>query len=255
MAEESYWDKVKRLFDMDVDEAVGQASDVISQNWNRGIGYASGYWAGLFSDMKPATVVVRDEDIPFLPTPIKRTPLYTFMRMASGADSVAGMKASKEADIAMGNYRVLMGQVEAMEAAGNTQITGEAVELLRDVGVVPKWVTKDYTFSTEFARSVIQAKMDEAGPKTSEAVNTKLRTNAVSIVSGLNAISPLLVATAGLKPKYTRELMGIHLVSDALSGVLNFRDPQRNIGLVDTLSPYATMVAVGLANRVAGGFR
>jgi hypothetical protein len=68
--------------------------------------------------------------------------------------------------------------------------------------------------------------------------------------------SPLIVALAGLEPKLIRPMMGLQLGLDALTGVLNFRNPaiENNYNLFRVIEPYIAMTALAVANKASQSF-
>jgi hypothetical protein len=249
--DESWYQGVLDLFD----QASDTASDKVVEVYNRGVGYVKGRWDAMLDDW----IVQKPEVKGYDPNAIQATPLFRIMEVVSGINSHEAAARSADAKRAIGNLQVVSKALQDLgsEAAGEpTMLTGDAVSLLADAGVVPAFVGEGgYSVRSDFAQRKIKERLDEEKRQTLEYQKADQVQTATGVISALDAISPLLVVGAALKPKYTRSLMGIHLVSDALTGVLNFRGPNRDLGLsfVDTVKPYATMLSLGVANQVAGG--
>lgn len=79
--------------------------------------------------------------------------------------------------------------------------------------------------------------------------------DANSFISGFQAASPLIMVGAAFNPSLTRKLMGLHLLGDALTGVINFRTPGVLSGLTleQTIAPYATMLGFAVASEASKG--
>jgi hypothetical protein len=239
-----------------------EVSSSMKASWNQGLGYVSGWWdtvdvgfthSGRVNKLV-AVPTVGNIPAPHLPLPLERTPIYTLMRMYSGIDTKAQLAKDMDIKVAKSNLNTLLGQLDDITTNGGETVTGPLIQLFRDQGLLPSWVDSTYSFTPDYLYQQVNKARSSLG-RTSEQISADLRQQTATVVSALNAVSPLLVAAAGLKPKYTRKLMGVHLVSDALTGVLNFRDPARDLSLTKTLAPYLTMAGIGLTHQIAGGFR
>jgi hypothetical protein len=71
-------------------------------------------------------------------------------------------------------------------------------------------------------------------------------------VNGLNALTPFFPSLANEKPEWTRTLLSTQLLFDALSGALNFRNPNITEGysLSGFIAPYLAIAGAGAVGRM-----
>jgi hypothetical protein len=227
------------LFNKSSDEVV----DDVNASLNQGLGYMK----GLYSAWVEGPLLSDEGGFPRIP--YQTTPIFKFVEWSHGLgseESLAKMQRAK-------NGLEVLDQMDA--AVNHAQELGMKTISINE-GLRQLFPNHE---ANQVTTDELRAKLNEVRTKltaeTFQARTKEVEQQTKDIVEGMFAISPMLVATAGLRPEWTRELMATHLVGDALTGVFNFRTPGRSeeFSLTDTLSPYLTMATIGLTSKVTGG--
>jgi hypothetical protein len=219
-------------------------SDTISSKVDQGLGYLK----GRYEQWASGWTINSGEPVPGIP--IKTTPIFSFAKWASGIETDASMRSMLNAKSGLEKLNRLKQILKDNEKLGVTTIQHDEF-----LGVLFPGIPKGSIAGIDAVKRAIPRAEERLERQTFESRSQSITDSATSIVEGLNAISPFLVAATAFKPEYTKRLMAAHLLSDAATGVLNFRSPGRSeeFGLVDTLSPYMTMMTLGMASKYSGG--
>jgi hypothetical protein len=229
------------------DGVATELSNDIKANYNQ----AKGYVAGFFDNAQNA----RDRN-KLVTLGVEHTPLYWMLEtgvIGEGYDPTSKRSRALNARGLRGNATLnsMESILREMKSQGTTYLPhGNYVKALFPGSKGDETITVDDGLAQVEALKDLYAKDTYAGQKTD------LGETASTLIRGMEAVSPLLVASAGFRPDLTRKLMGTHLLMDALSGRLNFRTPELagQTGLVQLLNPYMAMATIGFSSEASKGF-
>ena len=221
--------------------------NAVVNNYNQGIGYVKGRY-----DEMQILAPEPNESYPYIK--VEQTPIYTIGKMFGPEATPSTInEASKVADI-------LIMYDEALQLVDSIEL-----ELGEDYIQSGPWaemafpnqdINPDEYFTVDEVRIGLQTQRNlysELGANLSQTGVEGVNIESITMIEAFQAFSPLSVALAGIKPSLTRELMGLHLLGDALTGVMNFRSPTGNAGygLLDFFAPYIAMTGAAVANKVS----
>lgn len=241
MADTSVMDSIREWF-LGTDGVLTNALNSVGES----IDEAQGYGKRIYDETMNSIRGTNEFDLPSIQ--YDDTPLFWLMEQFYGINPDT-LKA--EANLKKrwnSTFENLLDQVDALEKSGVYSIPDTKM-----LDAILPDREKGATVTTQQVRNaVIKAKDDYSNlPETQKVMD--LDNDVSTIIQGMEAVSPLLVATAMFKPEWTRKLMGLHLINDALSGVMNFRSPNRAEGYSfwQWAEPYAAMGAIGVTSIAA----
>lgn len=246
MAEErTVWDEIT-LVTLGTATPLDDVYDWGKTKWNRGIGYASAVVDNAMDVIAPDGTEM----------PVTSIPVYQILKASEDPDDLTPVlfehwegRASKA--------RL------AMTALDNApRLEGDRVRLTPDFAY-EIYPNEDFEMGSTIPVSEAYTELDK------HIENYESEANASFVPPGSTAadkaatfrdfhaaFSPMSVALAGTVPQFARELMGLHLWGDALSGVMNFRNPgsESQYSLFDFFSPYIAMTTAAVTHELTEGF-
>jgi hypothetical protein len=202
-------------------------------------------WIGAKVDTATDMLFKPDYSFPDIPT--AKTPLFYMVRAMSDFGSTESIDRAKTAASAGRYLSQAKSILEDLRKQGMTYVpAGGFLDAIYDGDIPTEAVTVDV------ALAKVDERIDHYSQHSMTAQGTGILNTTDTIIEGIQALSPLLVAYSGFNPPATRALMGAHLLGDALTGVLNFRTPGREaeFSLMQTLAPYLTMATIAGTSEV-----
>jgi hypothetical protein len=226
-------------------------ADEVETNFDRGVGFVVGKTDSVLDNLRSdvAVAISPESSADKFVFKAESSPLYTAVRAAFGLMSPSEVEKMRGIDDQIKILRDNLNNIESSQG-GTVFIDSETVEALTGK------VAPGGEYSKHYAQDIVSSKLNQLEGTGLEATEAKAKDYVEPMLHAAAGLSPILVGLAGLKPRYMKELLGLHLVADTSLGLLNFRGNRpEGYGVVKTLSPYVTMLGLGLSNMVGGQFR
>jgi hypothetical protein len=235
----------------DTTTPIDDSVDWVSKQYNQGIGYVGGWFDGVDLNL-PTFDDPKDKAIP--PTSM---PVYTLLSgQSEPVDKGMSFLIKDHAQMRLDST------LRAISFLDSSKILpGDQVRLTPDFAY-EVYPNEDVEMGSLVPVSEVRDKLDSEKAHWESVLKESVvpveepasaERKAMDFNSAFQAFSPLSIAMAGTFPGITRELMALHLWGDALTGVINFRDPTResNFGLFDFFAPYIAMTGAAATNKAS----